>query len=127
MVPLKALNENVCDWTWKTQTGVGNSCARYAGLERTYAPTARQILKHVQYYPGIALAENAYDETAIIRAILPDQIEAEEMKILDWARNNMPRLPLHILIFCSLMKPAKRFPAQAWIQHYRTTQNLWRA
>ncbi len=94
--PIESGLMKMCDWTWKTQTGVGNSCARYAGLERTYAPTARQILKHGNIILGIALAENAYDETAIIRAILPDQIEAEEMKI-DWARNNMPRLPLQYI------------------------------
>lgn len=67
------------------------------GLKELMPRTARQILKHGNIILGIALAENAYDETAIIRALLPDQIEAEEMKILDWVRNNMPRLPLQYI------------------------------
>ncbi|PIE34052.1 DUF2088 domain-containing protein [candidate division KSB3 bacterium] len=64
------------------------------GLRELMPKTARQILKHGNIILGIALAENAYDETAIIKALLPDQIEAEEMKMLDWVRENMPRLPL---------------------------------
>ena len=64
------------------------------GLKELMPKTARQILKHGNIILGIALAENAYDETAMIKGLLPEQIEEEEMKILDWVRENMPRLPL---------------------------------
>lgn len=64
------------------------------GLRDLMPMTARQILKHGNIILGIALAENAYDETAIIKALVPEQIEAEEIKMLDWVRENMPRLPL---------------------------------
>lgn len=67
------------------------------GLKELMPRTARQILKHGNIILGIALAENAYDETAIIKALLPEQIEAEEMKMLDWVRANMPRLPLQYI------------------------------
>ncbi len=67
------------------------------GLKELIPKTARQILKHGNIILGIALAENAYDETAIIQALVPDQLEHEEMKILEWVRMNMPRLPLQQL------------------------------
>jgi len=64
------------------------------GLRELMPPTARQILKHGNIILGIALVENAYDETAIIKALRPSEIEREEMKLLEWSRRNMPKLPI---------------------------------
>ena len=64
------------------------------GLKELMPLTARQILKHGNIILGIALVENAYDETAMIRALLPSEIETEEMKLLEWVRRHMPRLPI---------------------------------
>ncbi len=64
------------------------------GLKELIPPTARQILKHGNIILGIALAENAYDETAIIKAVQPFDIEREDRQLLEWVKANMPRLPV---------------------------------
>ena len=63
------------------------------GLRELIPPTARQVLKHGNILLGIATVENAYEETAIIKALLPPDIEEEEMKMLDWCKTHMPSLP----------------------------------
>jgi len=67
------------------------------GLRELIPPTARQVLTHGKILLGIALAENAYDETAIINAWRPEAIESEERQLLQWARANMPSLPVRQL------------------------------
>ena len=42
---------------------------------------------------GLAILENAYDETAAVHALLPEEIVAEEQKLLIEARALMGRLP----------------------------------
>ena len=64
------------------------------GLKDLLVPTARQVLQSGKILLGLALAENAYDETAQIRALLPQDIEREEMQMLDWVKANMPKLPV---------------------------------
>lgn len=64
------------------------------GLKEYLPPTARQILKHGNILAGVAIAENAYDETAMIKAWQPAEIEREEMQMLQWVRDNMPSLPV---------------------------------
>ncbi|PID57173.1 DUF2088 domain-containing protein [candidate division KSB3 bacterium] len=64
------------------------------GLKELMPMTARQILQHGNIILGIALAENAYDETAIIRALRPSEIESGEMALLEWVRGHMPQLPI---------------------------------
>ncbi|TVR59494.1 MAG: DUF2088 domain-containing protein [Spirochaetaceae bacterium] len=64
------------------------------GLKELLVPAARKILQTGKIRAGIALVENAYDETMVIRALGPEIVEAEEMKLLDVARAAMPQLPL---------------------------------
>lgn len=64
------------------------------GLKELLVPTARQVLQSGKILLGVAIAENAYDETAQIRALLPAEIEREEMQMLDWVKANMPKLPV---------------------------------
>jgi hypothetical protein len=42
---------------------------------------------------GLALVENAYDETALVEAVLPGDFEPVEERLLALARNWLPRLP----------------------------------
>lgn len=59
------------------------------------------ILKKLHILFGVAIVENFYDETAIIRAVKPSQFEAEEKKLLFRAKTMMARLPfkeIHVLI-----------------------------
>lgn len=64
------------------------------GLRELIPPTARQILKHGKILLGLAIAENAYEETAQIQAFLPDAIERGEAEMLRWVKANMPQLPV---------------------------------
>lgn len=64
------------------------------GLRELIPPTARQILAHGKILLGLAIAENAYEETAIIKALQPSEIEAAERELLEWVRANMPSLPV---------------------------------
>ena len=63
------------------------------GLKERIVPTARKILEHGNIIMGIALVENAYDETMIIQAVPTPEIEAEERRLLEISRRNMPALP----------------------------------
>ncbi len=64
------------------------------GLRELIPPTARQILTHGNIILGIAITENAYEETAMIKAVRPADFESEEMQLLECARQNMPKLPV---------------------------------
>lgn len=43
---------------------------------------------------GVALVENAYDETALVEAVVPEAFCARDAELLHCARRWMPRLPL---------------------------------
>jgi hypothetical protein len=63
------------------------------GLKHLILPTAKQILKYGNIIMGIGIVENAYNNTAIIKAILPEDIERTEIELLKIARRNMHHLP----------------------------------
>lgn len=44
---------------------------------------------------GVGIVENAYDETARIQAVMPDDFERREEELLLWAKRWLARLPLH--------------------------------
>jgi len=64
------------------------------GLKELIPLFARQILKHANIIMGVGIVENAYDETMMVKAIKPEVMEQEEIKLMDIARNNMPKLPV---------------------------------
>jgi hypothetical protein len=64
------------------------------GLKEIIPAVAKKILHHGNIILGFGIVENAYDETMIIKAIKPEEIEQEERKLLEIARNNMPKLPV---------------------------------
>lgn len=55
---------------------------------------ARIMLSKVPVVFGVALLENAYDETADIKVLLPQEFFEEEPKLLEKAKSWMPRLPV---------------------------------
>jgi hypothetical protein len=65
-----------------------------SGLQKLIIPAARQVLQYGKIILGIGIVENAYDETAIIRAIKPEEIETEEKKLIQISRSNMPGIPI---------------------------------
>ena len=54
---------------------------------------ARKVLERCHILAGLAIVENAYDETALIAAVAPEDFERRERELLALARQWMPRLP----------------------------------
>jgi hypothetical protein len=54
----------------------------------------RTVLARAPVAFGLAVVENAYDETALVEGILPGEIEAREEQLLTLARRWLPRLPV---------------------------------
>ena len=63
------------------------------GLANLLATTAQRILDQNKILLGLAILENAYDRTALVRALLPGNMIEEEKKLLQTARTWMPALP----------------------------------
>jgi hypothetical protein len=57
------------------------------------ASVAHEVLDRCRIAAGLAIVENAYDETARIVAVGPRQFETTEKELLQLARQWMPRLP----------------------------------
>jgi hypothetical protein len=64
------------------------------GLRYLIPWTAEQILGTGKVRFGLALVENAYDETMLVRGLAAEAIMDEEPALLDIARTHMPRLPV---------------------------------
>jgi len=62
-------------------------------FDRIVRSAAREVLQKCRVIAGLAIVENAYDETALIEAIEPSQFEAREVQLLDLSRRWMARLP----------------------------------
>jgi hypothetical protein len=54
---------------------------------------AREVLSRCNVIAGVALVENGFDETAIIEAVGPDNIEEREKELLREAKRLLPQLP----------------------------------
>lgn len=52
-----------------------------------------QVLANCGILAGLAVIENAHDETARIEAVLPAEIETREVELLEMAKQAMARLP----------------------------------
>lgn len=53
----------------------------------------RFVLENVNILGGIALVENAFEETALIEGVLPNEFEVREAQLLQQAKEWLPRLP----------------------------------
>jgi uncharacterized protein (DUF362 family) len=65
-----------------------------AGLRDRLAPAALRVLGTGKILFGLGVVENAREQTALIKALLPDAIAQAEPDLLDLARANMGRLPI---------------------------------
>lgn len=63
------------------------------GLKHLIPTMGELILEKMPIAFGLALVENAYDETAIIEAIVPDELMETEKRLLIQAKAMMPSLP----------------------------------
>ena len=57
---------------------------------------AREVLSRCRIVAGLAVVENAYDETAKIAAVGPHEFEARESELLRLAKQWLPRLPFKL-------------------------------
>ncbi len=67
----------------------------------------REVLRKCRILCGLAVIENAYDETALIEAVRPDEFESREAALLEQARSWMPRLPFssaHVVVIDQMGK-----------------------
>jgi len=63
------------------------------GFPQIIRSVAPKVIEHANILAGVAIVENAYDETAHIEAVLPEQFQARETELLQMAKRLMPRLP----------------------------------
>jgi hypothetical protein len=57
---------------------------------------AGHVLKKCRIVAGLGIVENGYDETALIRAVHPEELEDREKELLVLAKQWMPRLPFKL-------------------------------
>ena len=65
------------------------------GLSDLIPLTAKQILSTGKILGGIAIVENAYDETLLINVLKANEFFDQEPVLLDIARKNMPSFPIN--------------------------------
>lgn len=53
----------------------------------------RRVIEQGRILAGLGIVENAYDETGLIRAVLPQELEAQDKELLALAGKWLPRLP----------------------------------
>lgn len=64
------------------------------GLKTLLPQAGRQILATGKIILGVGVVENAYDETAIVEALTPEEILVREPELLISAKRMMPSLPI---------------------------------
>jgi len=55
----------------------------------------REVMRKAPVLCGLGLVENGYDQTAMIAALLPEELEEREKELLVTAKGMMPRLPFN--------------------------------
>ena len=62
---------------------------------RIITDAARLVIRRTPVLCGLGIVENAYGQTALIRAIKPDAIEAQEKRLLAQSKDMMAKLPFN--------------------------------
>lgn len=63
------------------------------GLRELIAPGAAQVIASGKILAGVGLVENAFHRTQHVEVLVADAIAREEPRLLELARQSMPRLP----------------------------------
>lgn len=66
---------------------------RSGGYHKLMPAAARLIMEETPILLGLAVVENARHEIAVVKALEPDEIEEEELKLLEEAKELMARIP----------------------------------
>ena len=67
--------------------------SRTSASTRSSAAWPAKCSRRCHILAGLAIVENAYDQTARIEAVAPEQFEAREKELLVLAKRWLPRLP----------------------------------
>lgn len=67
------------------------------------------VLEKLPVVGGLAIVENARDETAVIKGLRAEEIEGNETSLLALARRHMPSLPVEELELCVVRKMGKDY------------------
>ncbi len=70
-----------------------HSAAQDYNFDQIVRSVAGEVLNRCHILAGLAILENAYDETAAIEGVAPADFERREVELLQVARRWMPRLP----------------------------------
>lgn len=62
-------------------------------FDRIVRSVAKEVISRCRILAGLAILENAYEETADIKGVAPELIETEEPKLLRQVKQWMPKLP----------------------------------
>ncbi len=62
-------------------------------FEHIIRDVAEKVINACRILAGVAIVENAYDKTALIEAVAPQDFETREKELLVLAKKLMPRLP----------------------------------
>jgi Lactate racemase N-terminal domain len=67
------------------------------------------VLERLPVVGGLAIVENAREETALVKGLVPAEIPEEEKHLLDLARDYMPSLPVKRLDLCVVREMGKNY------------------
>ena len=70
---------------------------KYDGYHRVLPEAAKLIAEKTNVVMGLAILENAYHETAMVKALYPEEFMEEEQKLLEIAKDMLPRIPFREL------------------------------
>ncbi|MFH2109717.1 MAG: lactate racemase domain-containing protein [Candidatus Bathyarchaeota archaeon] len=66
---------------------------KYDGYHRIMPEAGRLIIEKTNVVMGLAVLENAYHETALVKALDPEEFMKEEKRLLETAKEMLPRIP----------------------------------
>jgi hypothetical protein len=65
-----------------------------AGIRDDMIEVGREVMASGKVLFGLGIVENAYEDTAIVEAIVPEEVPAREAELLGEAAKLMPKLPV---------------------------------
>jgi hypothetical protein len=68
---------------------------KYDGYHRVMPEAGRLIIEKTNVVMGLAVLENAYHETALVKALEPEEFMDEEKRLLKIAKEMLPRIPFN--------------------------------
>ena len=78
-------------------------------LPRLLPEIGQVLLDALPVLGGLAIVENAHEETALIRAVTKDRMIEQESELLTYSRSLMPSLPVDAIDFLIIREMGKNF------------------